>query len=66
MTIPIERIRELLGSDADGKTDEQIAQLRDSLIGAAERYYEAVQEQWRRDPEAVRWLAYSAQTGEYE
>lgn len=66
MAISIERVRELLGAEAEGKTDEQIAQLRDSLSGAAERYYDTIQEQWRRDPDVVRWLVHSVQTGEYE
>lgn len=66
MAISIERVRELLGSEAEGKTDEQVAALRDSLTGAAERYYDDIQRAWKHDPEAVRWLVYSVQTGEYE
>jgi hypothetical protein len=66
MTIPIERIRELLGPEADGKTDEQIAELRDSLAMAAEQYWDAIQNAWKRDPESVRWLVHSVQTGEHE
>ena len=66
MAISIERIRELLGPEAEGKSDEQLEALRDRLQFAVGRYYDAIQEAWKRDPDAVRWLVHAHQTGEYE
>jgi hypothetical protein len=66
MTVSIERIRELLGQDANGATDEQIAQLRDSLTAAAGQFFDDVQTDWRRDPESVRWFIHAAETRESE
>jgi len=66
MTLSIERCRELLGPEAEGKTDEQLEALRDRLEDAAGRYYDAIQEAWKRDPESVRWAVHAHETGEVE
>jgi hypothetical protein len=64
MTISIDRVRELMGADAEGATDEQLGRLRDSLTAAASQFYEDIQVQWRDDPDSVRWFAYVQETGE--
>ena len=66
MTVPIERIRQLLGPAAEGKSDEQLQRLADDLGNAASAFYDQIQDAWKRDPESVRWLVHAAQTGEYE
>ncbi len=66
MTIPIERVRTLLGSEAQGKTDDQLQRLADDLGNAASAFYDEVQSAWKRDPESVRWLVHASQTGEVE
>jgi len=66
MAVPIERVRSLLGPAAEGKTDEQLAELRDNLESAAGAFYEEIQTAWKRDPESVRWLVHAQQTGETE
>ena len=66
MTIPIERIRALLGPEADGKTDEQLQHLAENLGNAASTFYDEVQSAWKRDPESVRWIIHAQQTGEIE
>jgi hypothetical protein len=64
MTLPIERVREILGSQADGMTDEQIAALAENLDTAATRFFEDVQAAHKRDPESVRWAIHAHETGE--
>jgi len=66
MPISVEQIRELLGAEAEGKSDEQLETLRDRLESAVGKYYDDVQDAWKRDPEAVRWLVHVHQTGEHE
>lgn len=66
MTLPIERVGELLGAQAEGKTDEQIAALAEGLDAAATRFYEDVQTAFKHDPEGVRWLVYAHRTGDTE
>jgi hypothetical protein len=66
MTLAIERVREILGSQADGKTDEQIAALAANLDTAATRFFEDVQEAYKRNPESVRWAIHAHETGESE
>ncbi len=66
MTLPIERIRTLLGPEANGKTDEQLQTLAEGLEAVAGRFYDEVQTAWKRDPESVRWLVHASQTGESE
>jgi hypothetical protein len=66
LTIPIERIRALLGPEADGKTNEQLKHLAEDLDNAASTFYDQIQDAWKRDPESVRWIVHSIQTGEHE
>jgi hypothetical protein len=66
MTIPIERVRALLGPEAEGKSDEQLQTLAEGLEAVASRFFDKVLEAWRRDPESVRWLVHAQQTGEIE
>lgn len=66
MALPVERIRELLGPEAEGKTDEQLGRLGESLGNAASAFYDNVQEAWKRDPDSVRWLVHASHTGEFE
>lgn len=66
MTLTIERCRELLGPEAEGKTDEQLQALVEELSRASAAFYDEIQAAWRRDPESVRWAVYSHQTGEVE
>ena len=66
LTIPIERIRALLGPEADGKTDEQLQRLSDDLGNAASTFYDSVQDAWKRDPQSVHWLTHCVETGECE
>jgi hypothetical protein len=66
MAIPIERIRTLLGLDAEGKTDEQLQGLAEELGNAASTFYDEVQAAWKRDPESVRWMVHASHTGEIE
>lgn len=66
MTLPLERIRTLLGAEAEGKSDEQLEQLRNSLEAAAGTFHDEIQAAWKRDPESVRWLVHAHETGEYE
>jgi hypothetical protein len=66
MTVSIERIRELLGQDANSATDEQLAQLRDGLTSVASNLFDDIRAKWKEDPENVRWLSYTAETGEIE
>jgi hypothetical protein len=66
LTVSIERIRELLGADAAGATDEQLTQLRDGLSSVASQLFDDIREKWKEDPESVRWLSYTAETGEIE
>lgn len=66
MALPIERIRELLGPEGDGKTDAQLLLLGVELEAAAGGFYDEIQAAWKRDPESVRWLVHAQQTGEIE
>ncbi len=66
MTIPIDRIRTLLGPEANGKTDEQLQRLVEDLGNAASTFYDEVQAAWKRDPESVRWMVHASHTGEVE
>ena len=66
MTIPIQRVRALLGPEAEGKTDEQLHRLAESLSDAARSFYDEVQSAWKRDPESVRWFVHAQQSGEIE
>jgi hypothetical protein len=66
MTMPIERVKSLLGPDAEGKTDEQLQRLAEDLGSAASAFYDEVQSAWKRDPDSVRWLVHASQTGESE
>jgi len=66
VTISIERCRELLGSEADGKTDEQLQHFIDELDSASATFYDQIQEAWKRDPDSVRWFVHAQQTGESE
>jgi hypothetical protein len=66
MALSIERVANLLGPDADGKTPEQLEQLRDELEAAAGAFYDEIEAAWKRDPEFVRWIVYAHQTGESE
>jgi hypothetical protein len=66
MTLSIARCRELLGSDAEGKSDEQLQRLADELGKAASVFYDDIQAAWKRDPESVRWMVHASQTGETE
>jgi hypothetical protein len=66
MTVSIERIRELLGQDENGATDEQLAKLRDGLTSVASLLFDDIREKWKEDPEIVRWLSHAAETGEIE
>lgn len=64
MTIPIERVRALLGPGAEGKTDAQLQHLAEDLGNAASAFYDEVQSAWKHDPESVRWLVHTQRTGE--
>lgn len=66
MTLPVERVREILGSQADGKSDAEIQRLAEGLDAAASRFYDDIQAAWKRDPESVRWLIHAHETGETE
>jgi hypothetical protein len=57
--ITIEECRTLLGPDAEGRSDEDIAHLRDSLEDAAVLMYDEVARQAKADPESVCWVAYA-------
>ena len=46
MTIPIERVRALLGPEAEGKSDEQLQRLAEDLGNAASVFYDEVQAAW--------------------
>ena len=66
MTVSIERIRELLGRDANTATDEQLEKLRDGLDSVASQLFDDIRQRWKVDAEGVRWLNYTAETGETE
>ena len=66
MAIPIERVRALLGREAEGKSDEELQRLAEALGNAASTFYDEVQSAWKRDPESVRWMVHASQTGEIE
>ncbi len=66
MTLPIGRCRELLGAEAEGKTDEQLQGLLEDLSRASAAFYDEIQAAWKRDPESVRWAVYTHQTGDVQ
>jgi hypothetical protein len=64
MTLSVTQCREILGAEADGKSDEQIEKLHDSIAALANSLYDQVQAEWKANPESVRWAAYSHENGE--
>lgn len=59
MALSVAKCREILGVEAEGKTDEQLERVRDSIAVLANHLYDQVQADWKVDPESVRWLAYA-------
>lgn len=59
MVLSVEKCREILGVEANGKTDEQIEKLHDSIAVLADQLYDQVQKDWKTNPESVRWLSYA-------
>lgn len=64
MALSVAQCRAILGEDADGKTDEQIENLRGSTAAIANELYNQLQADWKADPEAFRWSAYAHENGE--
>lgn len=62
--ISVEECRRILGSEAEGYSDERIERLRDALEGVAEVMYDEIKRQAQSDPEAVRWASYAFENPE--
>ena len=63
MPLSIQRVREILGTKANGKTDEQLRQLAEDLDAVAVQFYDDIQAAYKRDPEGARWLIHAHETG---
>ena len=59
MALSVAQCREILGTDAVGKSDEQLERVRDSIAVLANHLYDQIQSDWKADPESVRWLSYA-------
>jgi hypothetical protein len=59
MVLSVAQCREILGVDAEGKTDVQLERVRDSIAFLANHLYHQVQADWKADPESVQWLNYA-------
>lgn len=58
MALSVAQCREILGTEAVGKSDEQIESLRDSVAALANNLYDQMQSDWKANSESVRWSAY--------
>jgi hypothetical protein len=62
MSISIEEIRRILGSGAEGKTDEQLEQMRDGLEDVARDMYDHLVKQ-SQAVERLRWSGHAHENG---
>lgn len=61
--LTVQECRDILGVEAEGKTNDQIERLRDSIAALANTMYDQIQTEWKANPDRVLWNADAHQHG---